>query len=195
MQKNCLFRGAIWGAIMFMAFSLAACSVPILESPSLAPESAFVRENAGVMYNLRITRQGRQKFSGILGVRNVGDDLHFAMLDATGILLLEADVHADGSFAVTRAVGKIADSQLPGYLAKTLYNIFYVRPEQLPCADSGFMELCLEQVGSTATKYLKFGPFTLWNLQIEEKTGEVGEIYHYSQGWLGIIIELQQLLD
>ena len=114
--------GPFGGAIILVAFLLAACSVPSLEPPALAPESVVVQEEAGIMYNLRITRQGRQKFSGILGVRTVGDDLHFAMLDATGILLLEADVHADGSYKITRAVGQIADSQLPGYLAETLHN-------------------------------------------------------------------------
>lgn len=180
-------------AFLLGVLPLAGCSVPRLSPPALSPEAAALIEDSGNLYSLRISRRGQQKFSGILGLRTGGDKLHFAMLDATGILLLEAEVEADGSFRVIRAVGQIADSRLPGYLAETLHNIFYVRPRQLPCSSSGLMELCREQSVAGFVKHLSFGPFTLWNLQMQEKMGEAGEIYRYSQSWLGIIIEFQRL--
>ena len=182
-----------WCLLLLCLVFASGCSVPTVKNVALDNRLIDDLPTIPSLMHVQIIRGDEQKFSGLIALKNIDQGVYFGLLDATGITLLEAKVFIGKPVEIIRAVGPVADSNLPGYLADTLRNIFLVEPESRPCAASGLMKLCHEDLLSGGAKDLQFGPLTLWRFEEIQKTGDAKTIWNYSQPLFGVRIVFKQL--
>jgi hypothetical protein len=169
---------------------LSACSLPDYSHRSMGE---IDQQSSGHLYNIRIERWGSVRFSGLLVVKKRQAGLYYAMLDASGVKLVEAEVDASGEHRLLHAKMGIKDTQLPEYLSNSLKRISLLEPAQFPCSSTFLLKFCREKSGDengVLLKYLQAGPVTLWQVETGNK-GDRGAITLYSEPWLGIRIYLE----
>ncbi|WP_457577891.1 hypothetical protein [Desulfomarina sp.] len=171
MNKSVMF------CIICLCFLLSACSVP-LQKYNQSLKITAKPENR--LYSIRIEQWGDVRFTGLLALRFNGLSLSWAMLDATGIKLIEGEVDFQGRYTIKRAMTGLKGSSLPGYLSTSLARTFLMIPLDYPCSRDGLMFFCISPSGDGYNKIMKIEPFTLWEVQRSK-----GEIF-YLQPWLGM---------
>lgn len=169
---------------------LSACSLPQYTHRNMGE---IEPQSAGKLYNIRIERWGSLRFSGLLVVKKRQAGLYYAMLDASGVKLVEAEVDTSGEHRLLHAKMGLKDSQLPEYLSTSLQRVYLLEPATVPCSSTLLLNFCRERSDGDEgrlLKYLQAGPVTLWEVQIGNK-GDRGTITLYSQPWLGVRIYLE----
>jgi len=157
------------------------------------PNILKAEKEAG-LYNIRIERWGKIRFSGILALQQRKEGLYYVLLDATGVTLIEAEVSPSGDHRLIRANGSLKTSQLPHYLSTSLKKIYLLDPLQSPCDRTLFLWFCKEPSGAQGwQKYVQAGPFTVWKVEKSERDGGKEETTVYSQPWLGVRIALTEI--
>ena len=169
---------------------LSSCSLPDYSHRSMGE---IEQQSAGHLYNIRIERWGSVRFSGLLVVKKRQTGLYYAMLDPSGVKLVEAEVDASGEHRLLHAKMGIKDTQLPKYLSTSLQRISLLEPAQLPCSSTFLLKFCRERSDGDnggLLKYLQAGPITIWEVETGNQ-GDRGAITLYSQPWLGVRIYLE----
>ena len=172
---------------LFLTLAIVAgCGVP--PQSRLGAEEG---EKAGEkrLMALRIERWGETRFSGLLALQ-VGDDrLRYALLDASGVKLLEARSDSSGESQVLHAKGVIRDSGLADFLGQALVRVFFMEPVTSPCSGGWWNRLCRE---NRTAKGQHIGPLPWW--RIEVSTNSAGEeTIVYLQPWIGVRLSLRAL--
>ena len=171
---------------------LGACSLPYASSKK---DLGAGNQSTARLLNIRIERWDEVRFSGLLALREQGGGLYYALLDATGVKLLEVEVAGDGGYHLLHAKGALKESGLDGFLAEVLTRIYLREPATLPCVGSWLHEFCRQEgaEGEGWQKYGKAGPWQIW--QVAATYGPGGgpgnEAMIYRQPWLGIRIYLE----
>lgn len=170
---------------------LTSCSLPLdVRTDGLADHD----KQSAKLLNIRIERGDILRFSGLLGVRENADGLHYVLLDATGVKLLEVEVAGDGSHNLLRGGGPLKGSDLAPFLSLALARIYLQEPQQLPCAGSWFYRLCREESEDKAwCKYGRKGPFKVWKVSGGGTSGQDHDTVVYHQPWLGVRIQLARV--
>ncbi|MFH0785682.1 MAG: hypothetical protein V2B20_27560 [Pseudomonadota bacterium] len=173
---------------------LGACSLPyaVPEKDPAAGNQSTTR-----LLNIHIERWDEVRFSGLLALREQGGGLYYALLDATGVKLLEVEVASDGEYHLLHAKGALKESGLDGFLAEVLNRIYLREPATLPCVGSWFYEFCREEDadGKGWRKYGQTGSLQIWQVTAaagpEQDTGS--GVIIYRQPWLGIQIYFEPI--
>jgi hypothetical protein len=173
--------------IFLLSLVLTSCAVPLR-----VPQVNLNREGEGkaILWNLRIERWGDLRFSGLLAVRQQGEELYYAMLDPTGIKLLEVAIDSADDYKILHAKGVLQDSSLGGFLAEVLVRIYRQQPANLPCAGFWLHRLCEEETDSLMRRYSEIGPLTIWSIAMQKEPEGRGKTITYRQPWLGVKIVL-----
>ncbi|MBU1567274.1 MAG: hypothetical protein KJ630_16830 [Proteobacteria bacterium] len=165
------------------------CSLPLRISPLIQDASG---NPAARLMNIRIERWGEPRFSGLLALRQEGNGLYYALLDATGVKLLEVVVAEDGGHRLIHAKGALKDSGLDGFLAEVLARTYLQEPATLPCAGTWLYRLCREEeAGKGWRKYGQAGPLEIWQVGTDWEQGPGKAAVMYRQPWLGVRIFLE----
>lgn len=167
---------------------LGACSVPYAV---LIKDPAAGSQSTAQLLNIRIERWGEMRFSGLLALRKQGPGLYYALLDATGVKLLEVSVAGDGEYQLLHAKGALKESGLDGFLAEVLARIYLREPATLPCVGSWLYEFCRrdDPDGKGWQKFGQAGPLQIWQVKTAVDPGNEAMIYR--QPWLGIRLYLE----
>ena len=180
-------RRIIW--ICCLCLFLSSCSVPLRVSDKGLEEGG---KPVARLLNIRIERWGEVRFSGLLALREQGEQLYYALLDPTGVKLLEVVVDSDGEYRILHAKGVLQDSSLGGFLSEVLIRIYRQEPAVLPCAGTWLYQLCIEQGDGTTDKYSQIGPLTLWRITaVPARQGVDYTALTYNQPWIGVAIFLE----
>lgn len=175
---------------LFFLLALCGCSVP---SHLIRDTNTVLQAENGEVFNITIERFGKTKFSGLLGLQRVEYGVHYVLLDASGIKLLEAEITTLGEQKILHAKGPMQESKLPEYVATWLRRIYLISPNQAPCSSSMLKSFCLrpvEHVGDR--KNLRFTSFLMWDVQ--QSTLQSGkESIAYSEPWIGIEIVINEI--
>ena len=164
---------------------LSSCA-PALQKHGNSLSDTVQSENR--LYSLRIEQWEKLKFAGLVALQLRESRLSYAMLDATGIKLIEAEVDFQGSYKLKRAMAGLKGSSLPGFFSTALVRIFLMEPLENPCSRDGLMLFCTSpSENGQNNKIMKIEPFTLWEVQRNK-----GAII-YLQPWLGIRMVLTDL--
>lgn len=157
------------------------------------PESTAYQK----LQHIRIERWGDIKFNGILALRATDTGLHYALIDATGIKLLQAWSDAGGNHNAIKATGPLAGKELAPFLSEALARIYLVNPLQLPCSSKGFLSVCIaDDDKGLRKKSGSFAGITYWNVEgglnsVQNNSRAAHIDTRYSQPWLGVEIVLQ----
>lgn len=176
--------------VCLVGLLLSGCSVPLRSLTEEGPKNA---EGPGQLLNIRIERWGDVRFSGLLAVRQHRGGLYYALLDATGVKLLEVTVAADGGFRLLHAKGAMRETGLDGFLSEVLGRIYLQEPASLPCSGTWLYQLCREEDGAAAgwQKYGQTGPLRIWQITTVRGQGAGSTAVVYRQPWIGVRILLE----
>ncbi|SDP49177.1 hypothetical protein SAMN05660330_02934 [Desulforhopalus singaporensis] len=168
---------------------LSGCGRPGLYTVSGSDRQA---RQAGLLANIIIEQWGRHRFSGLLAVQDKYDGLSFALLDATGVVLLQGAVVSDPEEGAGGLRGVMKKSRVGDFLTVMLRRIFLEEPVRRPCSRDMLSTFCAE-VGreGNIVKYLKAGPFTLW--EIKKIKTKAGNTIVYGQPWLGVRVAIKEI--
>ena len=175
----------------FVCLVLAGCGLPpgSLVAPRLEND-----KGPGRLLDIRIERWGEVRFSGLLALRPDGSGLYYALLDATGVKLLEAVTADDSGYRLIHGKGALRESGLGEFLAEVLTRIYLQEPAVPPCAGSWLYRVCRDQGADGAwQKYGQTGFLEIWRVQPAADQDPSAEALIYRQPWLGIRIILQSM--
>lgn len=176
--------------VIFSCLVLCGCSVPLHITRDIkgVPQAA-----KGEIYNITIERWGETKFSGLLGLQSNEYKVHYALLDASGIKILEAEVTRSGEPKIMHAKGPMEDSKLPDYISTWLKRIYLLNPLQEPCSATLFKSFCFEPVEQVGfRKTFRFISFLIWDVQ--QSTLETGKAsVMYFEPWIGVKIVINEI--
>lgn len=151
-------------------------------------------DSGALLTNMRIERWGDSKYSGLLAIKQNCHGMHFVLLDATGVKLLEGDVDEQLSYTIQYARGNFSDSHLPKFLAVSVGRTFLQEPETLPCSGTGFSRLCKEQTGQLQwQRKLTTGLVTRWHVLDNFDSEGRWQSAEYAQPWLGVLISFSRI--
>lgn len=183
-------------AFLFCVLIVSGCS---LSSSSLDLDPLADKNVYPKLQQIRIERWGTVKFNGILALRGSDGGLHYALIDAMGVTLLQAWADASGHHGAVKPTGPLAPKGLAPFLSEALARIYLIEPAAPPCANEGFFSVCVrngEKGGRIKTG--EFAGITYWQVEGELKAvqnnGRAAETHtRYKQPWLGVEIILQEL--
>jgi len=150
-----------WISLILMIQFISGCGI------NRIPEHAglhfpYVEES---LWKLTIEKWGAERFTGLLAVRTIGPDFHLALLDATGIKLLETTMSDGSDIRVVFALKSVRDRGLPEYLSKSASRIFDTVSDDVHCFRHGLIRICKKKPASDVErKEARFGPFLLWSV-------------------------------
>ncbi len=117
------------------------------------------------LWEVRIHQWGKERFVGLLAMSSEDKGMRVALLDPTGIKLLEAEFDRAGSVRGMSALAAVENKGLPDFLTSSLQKIFYGSGEISSCSGGVFLRLCYEQTGDKETrKRSLFGPIPIWSV-------------------------------
>ena len=120
---------------------------------------------ADSLWKVQIRQWGAERFTGLLAMSSEDKEMRVALLDPTGIKLLEAEFDRAGSVRSMRALAAVENKGLPDFLTSSLQKIFYGSGEISSCSGGVFLRLCHEQTGDKETrKRSLFGPIPIWSV-------------------------------
>lgn len=149
-------------------------------------------EGSGALWKIKISRWGTVRFTGLLAPQVDKGALHYAVLDGTGITLLEARVTSGGEQQVVHVVEMLHKYHLPEFLADSLYRIFLLEPGENSCERGWLFRFCHEQPNEVLVrKVAKAGPVSLWSVDylLAGNTQQLEKIT-YLVPWLGMKLSL-----
>jgi len=170
---------------------IAGCSLPsgTFVAPRLENDTSSAR-----LMNIRIERWGEMRFSGLLALRRDGPGLYYALLDATGVKLLEAVTADDSGYRLIHGKGALRESGLGEFLAEVLTRIYLQEPAVQPCSGSWLYQVCRDEEAAGAwQKYGQAGFFEVWRAKSAPDQQSATGAVIYRQPWLGIRLVLQSI--
>lgn len=168
--------------LALLVFTGCASSPPLRVLPLGQEDHAEKR-----LVALRIERWGEVRFSGLLAMQIGEARLQYALLDASGVKLLEARADAVGETQVLHAKGALREAGLATFLGEALARIFVQEPQERPCTGDWWHRLCRESV---RLKTGHLGPLPLWRADFSDHpTGP--RTITYLQPWLGVRLVLR----
>ena len=183
--------------IFFFIFYISGCTLsnysPVLIS--VAEETDYPK-----MQHIRIERWGEVKFNGILAIRGTKEGVHYALIDGTGVKLLQAWADARGDHKAIEPIGPLAQKGIAPFISEAIARIYLVEPSESPCSGQGFFSVCVIDEGNSLRKKTgTFAGITYWVVENELKpthsNGSSADKYtQYSQPWLGVEIFLREFL-
>jgi len=184
--------------VLFLILLLSGCTLSN-NSLVLAPLAEVTAPEK--LQHIRIERWGDIKFNGILALRATNTGLHYALIDATGVKLLQAWSDGGGDHNAIKPTGPLASKGLAPFLSEAIARIYLVNPAQLPCSRKGFLSVCItDSENELRKKSGSFAGITYWNVEgelnfVKKNRRAAGIETRYSQPWLGVEIVLQDLAD
>lgn len=182
-------------ALVFI-MSLTGCSfsgTSLVSAP--APEKTIYQK----LQHIQIKRWGEVKFDGILALQATTAGLHYALIDATGIKLLQAWSDVRGDHDAIKPTGPLAGKGIAPFLSEALARLYYITLQKLPCSRTGFLSVCIANDDNGKTiKTGSFAGITYWTVEgginlIQKKSDQAAVNTRYSQPWIGVEIILQDL--
>jgi hypothetical protein len=172
---------------------LTSCTLP---HALLTPKMADKDKGAGRLLSIRVERWDTLRFSGLLGLREDVGGLHYVLLDATGVKLLEVEVAGDGSHNLLRVSGPLMKTDFAPFLSEALARIYLQLPTGIPCTGSWLYQVCREEMEDKGwNMYGQAGPFKVWLVSARRvnlnSSGVDAESLVYRQPWLGVQIYLE----
>lgn len=180
--------------VLFFIVFLSGCT---LSSNSLVLAPMPEEEAYQKLQHIRIERWGDVKFTGILALRATNAGLHYALIDATGIKLLQAWSDAKGDHNAIKPIGPLAQKGLAPFLSEAIARMYLVNLLHLPCSRTGFLAVCItDEDNGLWKKTGSFAGITYWNVEgglnsVENNSRAAYTGIRYSQPWLGVEIVLQ----
>ena len=176
--------------ILLFCLALCGCTVPSHISRDI---KMVTKVDKGELFNMTIERFGETKFSGLLGLQRSESEVHYVLLDASGIKILEAKVVRSGEQKVLHAKGPMQDSELPDYMATWLRRIYLLNPLQEPCSSTMLKSFCfksMEQAGYRKT--FRFTTFLMWDVQQSTLETGKGRVVYF-EPWIGVKIVINEI--
>ncbi len=177
--------------LSIILFFLPSCS-------SIAPPYQLLRDQQIVettnIFNIVIKSWGKQRYSGLLAIRNSSKGLRYILLDPTGIKLLESEIRLEKLQLAGLQTGPLAGSNLNSFLARAIKRIFLEIPDKLPCMRRGLARLCynIDPEGNWDKTY-QIWPFMIWKVEKNSATKVTKTMYLYFQPWVGMGVELREV--
>lgn len=177
---------SVWKLLLYLTISvlLSSCSMPknlVSESDTLGKHSPLQ------LHQITISSFWQKKFTGILAISITDNNIHYALLDAMGIKLLEADVSGIDRYEVTGGVKKLMKSNLPAVMAESLIRIYRLEPVEQPCSTSFWNTLCQKKLDDgSRIKYCRSGLFVRWKVRFLSNADTIV----YSRSLIGFTLEL-----
>jgi len=137
------------------------CSAALKARRSASP----LLQDGHSLWNLTVGRGDSQLFAGLLAMRKSGSMIEAALMDSTGIKLLEESVAADGEVKVVSALPTVRERRLPTLLGEGIHRLFFNGTGfvQEPCRQQWLTQLCFgERKDGSLAKTKKVGPLVLW---------------------------------
>lgn len=180
---------------LFILILLSGCT---LSSQSLLLAPVPEKTSYQKLQHIRIERWGDVKFNGILALRATNTGLHYALIDATGIKLLQAWSDAEGDHDAIKPTGPLAEKGLAPFLSEAIARIYLINPLTLPCSRAGFLSVCIIDDNGLRKKTGSFAGIRYWDVKRGFNPGMTDSgaariDTRYSQPWLGVEIVLQDL--
>lgn len=180
-------------ALFFLIF-LSGCTLST-NSLVLAPVPEITAYQK--LQHIRIERWGEVKFNGILALRATDKGLHYALIDATGIKLLQAWSDAKGDHNTITPTGPLAEQGLAPFLSEAIARMYLINPLRLPCSHKGLLSVCIKDDNGLRIKTGNFAGIRYWNVEgglntVQNNNAATRIDTRYSQPWLGVEIVLQE---
>ncbi|MBU0729657.1 MAG: hypothetical protein KKE17_11760 [Proteobacteria bacterium] len=149
-------------AAILSLFFLWGCGASSFQ-PLSRLDHSMTSENS--LWHLSLKHREKERYSGLLGLREIEGGMHLVLLDSTGIKVMEATTDKHGNVELISALDAVKDTGLADYLGQALNRIFFLEPDSLPCAYEGMMHLCQgninpDQVKKSASLWF----FSLWDV-------------------------------
>ncbi len=182
--------------LFYLLLFLTGCSGSFYSGSKMLHHGSVHYET---LQNIQITRWGETRFTGILALSEGEGGLHYALIDGTGVMLLQAFSDRQGNHETVAPRGPLAKEQLAGFLSEAIARIYLLEPEQAPCSRNVFATLCLQEVNETIKeKTARVAGLTIWKVETAVDTiaqnGNTAESYvRYNQPWLGVTIKLRAM--
>lgn len=129
-------------------------------------------------------------YTGLLAFDSSSTGFHYALLDSSGIKLLEATITGSGEQIILNGVEKIKRSGLPEVLAATLQRVYLIEPLSTGCPDTNWNAVCQKILDDgSRIKYHRNGPLTRWRVVESDKS----DVITYSQPWTGFTLTLSAI--
>ena len=186
--------------VLFFILLLSGCTLST-HSLMLVPDTEGATPQK--LQHIRIERWGDIRFDGILALRVTSTGLHYALIDATGVKLLQAWSDGGGEHDAVKPTGPLATKGLAPFLSEAIARIYLVNPAQRPCSRKGFLSVCITDstdsangTGGLMKKSGSFAGIPYWHVEGElnsakKRSRATGIETRYSQPWLGVEIVLQ----
>ncbi len=177
--------------LSIILFFLTSCS-------SIAPPDQQLREQQIVettkIFNIVIKSWGKQKYSGLLAIRNSLKGIRYILLDPTGIKLLESEIILEEQHLKGPQLGPLAGSSLNKFLSRAFKRIFLEIPDELPCMRRGLARLCynIDPEGRWEKTY-QIWPLMIWRVEKKSAAKVTKTMYLYFQPWIGMGVELREV--
>lgn len=175
--------------ILLFLLSLSACSVVPMKS-ELPTE---IQPGKSELYAIDIFRWGELQFSGLMGVQYNSTGLKYALLDASGVKLIEASVSHDNEFTLHFAVPMMKETKLPKYLGVWISRVLLVQPKTVPCSWAFLRSLCVNEGSMESQKSSRLGTFLVWQSKKSWNKNEKRLLYRYSHPLIGVDVNLNLL--
>ena len=151
-------------------------------------------EASYTLYNLQIERWGERRFSGLLALQRKTGGLCYALLDASGVSLIEADIDWTGLQRILQGQPQLMKTGVPDYLGTAIYRVFGLDPEEYPCSWNGVLRFCFDSSPADGwSKKAEALPFTVWQAHGSNGTNGKKPTIVYEQPWGGVKIIMKQV--
>ena len=184
----------VW--ILCFVFFLSGCSTSFYsDSTSMRQEVVHYE----TLQNIDVSRWGETRFSGILALSQAESGMHYALIDGTGVKLLQAFSDRNGRHDRVVPKGPLAKERLAGFLSEAIARIYLFEPMGKNCTRKMFASLCMQELDDTKReKTARFLGIRLWTVETvvpkHVDNGASREPYvRYSQPWLGVTIMLRAM--
>lgn len=175
---------------------LSGCAVSHHSPLWTIPQEKLIYDT---LQQIKIERWGEEQFHGIIALKATQGGLHYALLDGTGVKLLQGWSDAQGEHDAVLPTGPLVSRGLAPFISEALARMLLLDPGEYPCSRIGFSSLCLESLETGAI--VKTGYFTgvkIWQVEAQlnsalNNSTSTDSYIEYNQPWLGVTIVLQNL--
>ena len=181
--------------LLFCVF-LSGCTVSHHPPLWAVPHEKLIYDK---LQQIKIERWGEEQFHGIIALKAAEGGLHYALLDGTGVKLLQGWSDARGEHDAVLPTGPLVSRGLAQFVSEALARMFLLEPGIYPCSRVGFSSLCLKTLETGAI--VKAGYFTgvkIWQVEAQlndplHNSTATESYIEYNQPWLGVTIVLQNM--
>jgi 3',5'-cyclic AMP phosphodiesterase CpdA len=151
------------------------------------------------LQQIKIARWGEEQFRGILALKADEGGMHYALLDGTGVKLLQGWADAGGDHDTVEPTGPLVSRGLAPFVSEAVARMFLLDPGEYPCNRNGLVSLCLEhQERGSIVKGGYFAGIKIWQVELQsdstfQNSTATDSYIEYNQPWLGVTITLKKM--